>query len=144
MDPLTAVGLVSSVITFIDFGYKAVSAAKEAHASASGATTTNEHIEFLNMRMGALATDLSAAKSHPGGMSADRLRLVELADKCLGLSDDLRKLVAKLKVNDPKSRRQMISAVLQSLSKRDRITDLENRLDRCRQQLHLQLSHSTR
>ncbi|KAG6365826.1 hypothetical protein INS49_000002 [Diaporthe citri] len=101
MDPLTAVGLVLSVITFIDFGYKAVSAAKEVHASASGTTAANDHIKFLNIRMEALATDLAAAKSYPGGMSADKLRLVELADKCLGLSGDLKKLIDKLKTWKP-------------------------------------------
>ena len=63
MGPLSAIGLVSSVNTFIDFGYEVISAAREVGASATGSTTANDHIEFLNICMKAVATDFSTTKS---------------------------------------------------------------------------------
>lgn len=144
MDPLSAISLVSSVITFIDFGYEIISAAREVRSSVTGTTTANNHMEFLNTRMEAVATDLVAAKSTQGSMSADARRLTELADKCLELSNDLKKLLDKLRANNPKSKRQVFSAILQNVRKKDQKRDLEARMDQCRQQLHLQLSHTTR
>lgn len=144
MDPLSAIGLVSSVITFIDFGYEVISAAREVRASATGTTKANKHIEFLNTRMEAVATDLVAAKSSRGDMSADARQLTELADMCLQLTNELRKLLEKLRVGNPKSKRQVLSTIVQNVRKKDQKKDLEARLDQCRQQLHLQLSHTTR
>lgn len=144
MDPLSAIGLVSSVITFIDFGYEVISAAREVRSSATGTTPANNHIEFLNARIEAVATDLAAAKSNQGNMSADTRRLTELADKCLELSNDLKRLLDKLRANNPKSKRQVFSVIVQNVRKKDQKRDLEARLDQCRQLLHLQLSHTTR
>ncbi|KAL1882804.1 hypothetical protein Daus18300_000442 [Diaporthe australafricana] len=144
MDPLSAIGLVSSVITFIDFGYEVISAAKEVHASATGTTKANEHTGFLNTRMKTVANDLANARTNPGAMSADKRRLIELADKCLGLSNDLETLLDKLKAKDPKSKRQVLSSIVQNLRKQDKKRELEARLDQCREQLHLQLSHTAR
>lgn len=144
MDPLSAIGLVSSVITFIDFGYEIISAAREVRMSATGTTAANKHIEFLNTRMEAVAIDLVAAKSNRIGMSADTRRLTELADKCLQLSNELKGLLDKLRANNPKSKRQILSAIMQNVRKKDQKRDLEARLDQCRQQLHLQLSHTSR
>lgn len=144
MDPLSAIGLVSSVITFIDFGYEVISAAREVRASATGTTTANKHIEFLNTRMEAVATDLVAAKSSRGDMSADARQLTELADTCLQLTNELNKLLGKLRANNPRSKRQVLSTIVQNVRKKDEKKELEARLDQCRQQLHLQLSHTTR
>lgn len=144
MDPLSAIGLVSSVITFIDFGYDLISGAREIRASATGTTTANEHVEFLTTRMEAVAMDLAAARSSQRGMSADTQRLTELADRCLGLSSDLKRLLDKLRANDPRSMRRALISIAQNIRKRDSKSDLETRLDQCRQQLHLQLSHTTR
>lgn len=144
MDPLSAIGLVSSVITFIDFGYEVMAAAKEVRASTTGTTTANKHVEFLNTRMQAVAADLAAGKSTQGSMSADTRRLTELADKCLELSNDLKSLLDKLRANNPKSKRQILSAIVQNMRKKDQKKELEARLDQCRQQLQLQLSHTTR
>ncbi|KAG8167626.1 hypothetical protein KVR01_003315 [Diaporthe batatas] len=143
MDPLSAIGLVSGVITFIDFGYEVISAAREVRASSSGTTAANNHIKFLNERMEAVASDLTVARSS-GIMSADNQRLTELADKCLELSGGLKKLLDKLRAKNPKSKRQVLSSIMKNVKKKDEKKNLEARLDKCRQQLHLQLSHTTR
>lgn len=142
MDPFAAIGLVSSIITFIDFGYELVSVAREIRGSATGSSIENDRIDFLNARMEATATELSAQNTTAGTTPAER-RLGELSEECLRLSHDLRKLLEKIKVRDLSSKRQLIASVIRDLRKKDEKKDLETRLDKCRAQLHLQLSQAS-
>lgn len=144
MDPLSAIGLISSVITFIDFGYEIVSASEEVRTSTTGTTKANAEVEFLNVRLKSMVVDLAATKRHKEYMSVDQMRIVEVADKCLELSDDLQKLLDKLKAKNPSSKRQVLSALARNVRNKNQKRDLEARLDQCRQLLHLQLSHTTR
>lgn len=144
MDPLSAIGLISSVITFIDFGYEVISASEEVRASATGTTKANDHVEFLNNRMKPVAVDLAAAKLHVGYLTEDQKQIVEVADKCLQISDDLQNLLDKLRATNPRSKRQVLGALARNARNRGKKKDLETRLDQCRQLLQLQLSHTTR
>ncbi|KAJ4409465.1 hypothetical protein N0V82_009459 [Gnomoniopsis sp. IMI 355080] len=144
MDPLSAIGLMSSVITFIDFGYEIVAASEEVRTSTTGTTKANDQVEFLNVRLKSVAVELAAAKRDKKYMSVDQIRLVEVADKCLELSDDLQRLLDKLKAKNPSSKRQVLSALARNVRNKNQKKDLEVRLDQCRQLLQLQLSHTTR
>lgn len=143
MDPITAIGLASSIVAFIDFGYELIYVAREVHGSAAGSTTENERIGFLNDRLEATATELSAATRTTSSTTAAERRLGELSEECLRLSRDLRRLLEKIKAEDPRSKRQLIASVLRDVRKKDEKKDLEARLDRCRAQLHLQLSQTS-
>lgn len=144
MDPATAIGLVASIISIIDFGYELVGAGREIHHSLTGSTTENDRIEYFSTRMEATAADLVARNAKYGASSrADEQRLTELADECLGLCGDLRKLLEKLRTQDPKSKRKVIASAARNLWKKGAKNELEARLDRCRSQLHFQLSHTS-
>lgn len=142
MEALAAIGLASSIITFIDFGYELISVARDIHGSATGHSKENTSIDFLNNRMEALAADL-LAKTSTSTITEDEKRLSELSGECLRLSQDLKKLLEKLKVRDPHSKRQLISSVLRDRWKKDEKKGLEERLDSCRAQMHLQLYQTT-
>lgn len=142
MDALGAIGLASSIITFIDFGYELISVARDIHGSVTGHSKENTRIEYLNTRMEALAADLSA-KTSTSTMTEDEKRLSELSGECLRLSRDLKKLLDKLKVADRHSARKLISSVLRDRWKKDEKKGLEERLDSCRAHLHLQFSRTT-
>lgn len=142
MDPFAVIGLVSNIIAFIDFGYELVSVAREIHGSATGSSIENDRIEFLNVRMEATATELSAQNTIPGTTTAE-LRLRELAEECLRLSQDLKKLLEETKFRDLKSKRQLIAAIFRDMRKKDEKKNIETRLDKCRAQLHVQLSHTS-
>lgn len=141
MEALAAIGLASSIITFIDFGYELISVARDIHGSSTGHSKENTRIEFLNTRMEALAADLSA-KTSTSTMTEDEKRLSELSEECLRLLGDLKKLLDKLKVGDHHSKRQLIRSVLRNMRK-DEKKGLEERLNACRAQLHLQFSQTT-
>jgi hypothetical protein len=85
MDPLTAIGLVANLITFIDFGCKVVSASRELRES--GTTAENESIEFLTVKLQGLSLDLQSGKPETS-MTADELRLQGLVKVCQDISTD--------------------------------------------------------
>lgn len=143
MDPLTAIGLVANIAAFVDFGYKVIAAAREIQQSVTGATSGNENIEFLSMKMQALTIDLKSSKPLTA-MTADELRLNELVLECHDLSKELTDLLGALKAKSPNSKRHAFGAVLRNIRKKDEKDKLVARLDRCRQQLHLQLSQTSR
>ncbi|KAM5341786.1 hypothetical protein ACJ41O_014817 [Fusarium nematophilum] len=145
MDPFAAIGLAGNIIAFIDFGFKVVQAAKEVKDSASGASAENDHVEFLTAQIQDFTLGLHYAKP-ASDMSADEQRLNSLVTECQSLSEDLLKLVQTLKV-DPaskRSKRQAFTAVFRNMRKKDERDDLLARLERCKQQLHLQLSQTNR
>ncbi|KAK3319658.1 hypothetical protein B0T19DRAFT_340119, partial [Cercophora scortea] len=143
MDPFVAVGLASSIVAFLDFGFKIVKAARAIQDSTSGATSQDEDLTFLSEKIKGLAIDLQPAT--PGSqMTPDEVRLGELAKTCTRLSDDLLKLIGKLQPANPASKRQVFRTALRAVRTKGEKEDLEKRLDQCRQQLHLQLSHMSR
>ncbi|KAH7311150.1 hypothetical protein BKA65DRAFT_164399 [Rhexocercosporidium sp. MPI-PUGE-AT-0058] len=143
MDPLTTISLVANIVAFIDFGYKIVSVAREVHQSSTGTTSDNEDLEFLSTKLQGLAVDLKPGK--PGSaMTADELRLAELVDECQEVSTKLLGLLNSLKVKNPKLKRQVIATVFRNMRKTSEKEKLEGRLDRCQQQLHLQLFQTSR
>jgi hypothetical protein len=140
MDPLTAIGLVANLITFIDFGCKVVSASRELRES--GTTAENESIEFLTVKLQGLSLDLQSGKPETS-MTADELRLQGLVKVCQDISTDLLALLATLKVKST-SKRRAVGAVIQNIRKADEKQRLEARLETCRHRLHLQLSHTAK
>lgn len=143
MDPLTAIGLVTNIIAFIDFGYQIVSTAREVHQSVTGEISDNKSIEFLATKLQGLSSDLKSGKP-PSAMTADELRLNELVNECQDVSTNLLGLLDSLKAKNPKSKRQAMGAVFRNLRENDQKEKLEARLDRCQQQLHIQLSQTSR
>ncbi|KAF4462071.1 P-loop containing nucleoside triphosphate hydrolase [Fusarium albosuccineum] len=145
MDPFAAIGLAGNIIAFVDFGFKVVNAAREFKDSASGNTAENEHLKFLTTQIQGLTLTLQNDKL-TSDMTLDEQRLDNLVKECQSLSEDLLKLLQTLQVKSPnkKSKREAFGAVFRNLRKKDDKDDLVTRLERCKQQLHLQLSHMTR
>ncbi|KAJ3550300.1 hypothetical protein NM208_g53 [Fusarium decemcellulare] len=145
MDPFAAIGLAGNVIAFVDFGFKVVNAAREFKESASGSTAENEHLKFLTTQIQGLTLALKTDKP-ASDMTLDEQRLDNLVKECQSLSEDLLKLLHTLQVKSPnkKSKREAIGAVFRNLRKKDEKDDLVTRLERCKQQLQLHLSHMDR
>ncbi|KAH7128988.1 hypothetical protein EDB81DRAFT_138251 [Dactylonectria macrodidyma] len=143
MDPFSAIGVVASIITFVDFGYKAIAATRQIHKSARGATAEDVNLEFVTSKLQGLALDLEPCA--PGvTRTGDEIRFDGLVKECKDVSTELLKLLNSFKPKGPKSKRHSAWAALRSLRNKDEKDGLEARLDKCRQQLHLQLSQTTR
>ena len=142
LDPLTAIGLASAIVQFVDFSTKIFHGAQEVYESASGATEENRSLEVVVSDMKRLSSKLKATGR--AQQSDDEKALCSLAEECHGLSTDLFELLQKAKPKDSKSRRQAALAALKNKRYESKKLDIEKRLESCRSQLGLQISLLTR
>ncbi|KAL5591177.1 hypothetical protein FOVSG1_010066 [Fusarium oxysporum f. sp. vasinfectum] len=144
MDPLTAISLAGNIIAFVDFGFKAVNAAREIKESVSGSTAENDHLKFLTTQIQGHTQALQ--KYVPvSGMTPEEQGLDKLVQECQSLSGDLLKLLQNLQAKSSnKSKRDAISTMFRNLRKKNEKGDLFTRLQRCQEQLHFQISQMDR
>lgn len=129
-------GLVSSIITFVDFSWTIVRGTYDIHKSATGATAENVHIgnviEDLRDVTGKMKIEISPQGKHEKA-------LIDLCQQCRALSgalvDILRKLTAK-----KRSGLQSLNIMLRSLMKEQEIREIEKRLGEYRGQMILRLN----
>lgn len=136
MDPLTAIGLASNIVSFIDFGAKVLSTAREIYNSTSGDTSSNRNYESVAHQLEKFAVDLLTADTFSGKEKA----LCALAQECRDLAIQIQDLLQKSRPKDPKSKRQVAWSTLKSLKYKEERLELQERLGNCRDQLALQLN----
>lgn len=142
MDPLTAIGLVSNILSFIDFGARLLKGAKEVHNSQHGVLEENRNRETIIREMQRMSTRMLVSKSLEN--AGDQSSLCILASECRQLSSQLISLLEKIKPEDSGSKTQsLLSAIRNKVHDSER-ESLEARLSDCRAQLHLELSNLTR
>ncbi|KAJ4191906.1 hypothetical protein NW767_010813 [Fusarium falciforme] len=141
MDPVSAVGLASAIITFIEFGSKLLKGAKEIRDSANDSLEKNASREVIAEAMKEAAAKLKTPE--PAQISPEQQKLCDLAVKCNDLSQRILELLNKIK---PKNKKPLhvYRAAFQAWRKEDDIKVLETSLSDCRSQLALSLSHLAR
>ncbi|KAI3394054.1 hypothetical protein diail_3273 [Diaporthe ilicicola] len=130
---MEAVGLASSIITFIDVAIKIVRGAHEVYTSADGATRGNDHTGVVIRDLQRVTADL---RSHP--QSSNDQELVILSNKCHKLSDELLQLLHDFLPKTP-GKWQSFVAACRTLRKQKEVAAIEASLDRYRQQISQRL-----
>ncbi|KAI0882564.1 uncharacterized protein GGS22DRAFT_169759 [Annulohypoxylon maeteangense] len=143
MDPFTAIGLAGNIISFLDFGYKLISATKDIHASASGSSVYNDDLSLTVQQLQQLVANLKLTKP-PGSFSEQELSLLRVSSDCEHVSVELASLLDKLKAQNSKSMRGAFRAAMRNWRNKDEKAELVSKLDRCRQQLNLELTSLSR
>lgn len=137
MDPVTAIGLASSILTFIEFSWELVTGAYEISKSTTGSTLENTHIgsviEDLERVTEDLIPDLEPTTKHGKALR-------QLAERCNKLSKDLSRILKKLQASDKGWKWQSLHVKLASLRKEKEIALIEKRLDQYRSQIVMRLS----
>ncbi|KAI2465934.1 hypothetical protein F4781DRAFT_424459 [Annulohypoxylon bovei var. microspora] len=139
MDLFSAIGLAGNVITFLDFGYKLLSKSKAIYMSTSGTSALNNELALETQRLQAVTAGLQTS-SLIGSISDQELALKQLATDCSSISSDLTQLLDNLKTRKPKSIRESIRTAFRDLKKKYEKDRLQSKLDRCRDQLNLQIT----
>ncbi|KAH9215480.1 hypothetical protein DL95DRAFT_500507, partial [Leptodontidium sp. 2 PMI_412] len=134
MDPITAVGFAASILTFIDFSYQIVRGTYE--VIKSGSTAENAHVSVVTADLDKFTKELS---QRPPGYSKHEEALNTLATECQGVSDELRKLLDRVKTKAGSSKWKSITVALHSMWKKGEITELDNRLGKYRSEVLLRL-----
>lgn len=144
MDPLTAIGLASNIISFIDFGAKLFNSAQQIYESASGATVDSLSYGTIAREMEAFSTKLISPDGQ-GQLSGHEKAICDLAKECQVLAVDIRKLLEKTKPKDSYSNSRFHSFVsaAKALKYDKQRGELQARLGNCRSQLSLQLNYMT-
>jgi hypothetical protein len=142
MDPVTAICLVSGILTFVSFGTKVVRGAVEIHESLNGSSGENQSRLAVADEMRRLAIKLTPPSDLP--LAGEDKQLCALAAQCRALSTELVDLVLSSQPRNPNSKRQSIWASLKNMAQERERSNIEHRLDHCRSQLELQLVYLTR
>ena len=136
MDPVSAIGLASSILTFVEFSSKLVKGIYEVAGSANGVTEENAHIGVV---MQDLEDVTDAIEVDFKGSSKQEKDLIKLASKCAVLSRDLQKTLKSVKVQRGNVRWQTIKAAWKTLTKKDKIENMEKTISQYRDELMLRL-----
>jgi hypothetical protein len=136
MDPVTAIGLASNILSFIDYAHKIVTGADELYKSVTGATEENTHTDTIVRDLDEAAADLTAVSSKTKHGKA----LNDLATKCKKVSEDLHRLLNKLSVSGNRSTWKVLRVAIRNLRKEGEVAKMVTRLSEYRSQILLRLS----
>lgn len=141
MDAVTIIGLVSNIISFIDLGSKFVKEVREIYNSASGATGDALSHGLIAGEMRRFANDLV-----PSGQAVNKKdkAICDLAEECKSVAEAILKLLDEIKPKRSSSSFQSVRSAIKGLWYEKDISNLQDRLEKCRSQLGLQLSYATR
>lgn len=131
MDPFTAIGLASDIVQFVDFSSTLVSGAREIYSSASGARTEHDEADLAIDRLRDLTRRLPRVVPIQT-LTPDDRRLLSLKTGCEGVSDELEKILEAGRARTPGSKRSSFRASWNNIRNRDKLANLQSRLDRYR------------
>ncbi len=135
MDPLTAFGLASNVVAFIDFGCSLVSSAVEVYNSVDGTTADTTDLLSVISRLehlsGELVKPALAGERYAG--------LQKLSQGCHGLSLEFLHILRSLQVAKRGFRRSL-GVAWRAWRKRSDIESIRRRLDEYRNLMLLELN----
>ncbi|PMD31786.1 hypothetical protein L207DRAFT_500844 [Hyaloscypha variabilis F] len=135
MDPITAIGLASSIVSFIDFSWSLLTGAKELYESGRRRTKENARISSIVDDLHEYALDLTVGGE---GASKHEKALRSLANDCCALSEELVGILQKLEMKR-NSRWQSLKKSWEAMRKADNIALLESRLGKYRAQMNTRL-----
>jgi hypothetical protein len=131
-----------------DFGSKVVSERRQRYRSATSALLENLALETVVADLSGISESLTSHVSEQPGVrtrqiwsqSREDKVLWELAARCKELADELLDILEDLKVMVPHRRWESCQQAFRSMVKRERIRDMEKRLEQIRAQLNIQLA----
>lgn len=134
MDPITAIGLASVILTFVDFAHKIVTGADELHRNAI--TEENTHTENI-------VEDLDDATINlvdlPGKTKHEEA-LNNLAGKFRDVSGELHRLLKKLTIAGDRTTWRVLKVAVRNIRKEGEVSKLVTRLDKYRGEILLRLN----
>lgn len=138
IDPFTAIGLVSGILTFVDAAAKTLELSWKLYNSVEGCSEETEIRLALGDSMKSISKLIVPAHKPP--LSEEDKALFKLVQECERLTIDMRNVLQKLKPKRRKSKAQSTLAALKTLTVEPKIRVLEQQLRRCRDQLQFHIA----
>lgn len=131
---MEAVSLASAVVQFVDFAYKIIVGTTEIYKSTTGARKEIDQITDATNTTVKLNERLKR-RYDPTANNFDKL-----VDECISVSDELLEALRKVTGNNNQGVGQSIRYALIDIWSKKKITVLENRLKKLKDDLHLHLT----
>ncbi|KAI1170219.1 hypothetical protein F4777DRAFT_570115 [Nemania sp. FL0916] len=132
MDPLTAIGLASNIIAFVDFASKLIYGAHEVYSSNTGRVGEYDDLAQVIGDVESITRRLGYGNGAP---TDDDIAIRKLAANCRDLSDDLIKALNKLRSKKAKSGSESFRVAWRSMREKGGIKSLEERVNLYRRQI---------
>jgi len=146
MDPISALSVASSVVSFVDFAAKLISATKVILHSKEGASTENLALENIYTQLQALSARLESSTclsrfSSSSQPLEDVLVFRELSAVCKKDCREMIDVLQALKVQDKDHRLwRSVKAAFKTKLGRQKIIAIEGRLERTQRVMSLHIS----
>jgi hypothetical protein len=145
MDPVTALGVASSVVQLVDFTQGLFRSTYEIYKSASGRTETHINLQSITASLKTLTDNLArsveratpAPDKEPSNHDAE---LLTLCQKCRVVAEKLSSALEGLSTQKAQSFWHSFGVALHTVWKKREIELLENELETFRQQISLQIN----
>ncbi|KAG5802471.1 hypothetical protein H9Q74_009528 [Fusarium xylarioides] len=138
LDPVTAIGLASSIVAFVDFSAKLVKGSIEIYQASDGTLTENRSSQAVAVAMERFAARLVIQQ--PSQPSNEEKEIVDLATKCHAVCIEILGLLGRIKPKDLSSKTQSLWAALKNKLHEGEREELEKRLDTYRRRLELHMN----
>lgn len=106
MDPLSALSLAGNILKFAQYAFKLISSTERIHLSASGESSDEQHVEWMQARLLSFSALLKGTPTSKDeacaiyGTSKHSVALEKLGEKCQGYCEQLLSIIHKLQAED--------------------------------------------
>lgn len=136
MDPVSAIGLASAILSFVEFSWGLVRGTGDVYRSPTGMRKDNASIGVVIADLEKVTEDINTDIQ---GHGKHEKALAALARECESLSQELLQVLGRLKRKDG-SRREALRVTLRSMRKEKEIESIEKRLGEHRAEIVVRLN----
>lgn len=134
LDPLTALSLAGNDVQFVQFGCTLAAKAQEVYSSNSGPSEESLEMERVTSRLLGTVHDLDNhlasvdPSTFPDSISKSSRRLLEIADACKMIAEDILRRLEGIKIRQPPSVWTSARQALKIMWTKDELDSLMQRL----------------
>ncbi|KAK8047371.1 hypothetical protein PG996_015435 [Apiospora saccharicola] len=132
MDPLSAFGLATNILAFVEFSCKLVADARAIYKSAEGASDNNRTLETIATQITAKNSQLVSSPTYPKELQV-------LCDECDKVANELLAAIKKLRAKGRNNRWGCFKVALRETWGQGKIESLDKRLQQLQKQLTIQM-----
>lgn len=137
---LAIIGLVSNILSFIDFGLKFVSGSRNVRDSLYGTTTEIRELELIVEHIESHHGQVQRQQSSGQQLSADERGILSMVQHCRQIGEELHKAIGRLHVREGRSKALETSRVLfQGLWNQRDLVSLQTRLEALDKRIRLHI-----
>jgi len=129
-DPISIIGLVAGIVTFVDFGFKVISGSKSVRRSVDGMTPGISELDHCIKHIQSLNESIVRRRISGQAISEDEARIMSMVQESERLHSQLHQAINKLKVRAGARSKTLESGrvTLQSLWNHRDLQDLGKKL----------------